>query len=801
MQTAPPTQPKHTNALINETSPYLLQHAHNPVDWHPWGDEAFTEARERNIPVFLSIGYSTCYWCHVMERESFENEAIAKIMNERFVCIKVDREERPDIDEIYMAATTIFTGSGGWPMSVFLEPNSRKPFYAGTYFPAEPAYGRPSFPQLLTGLSDAWISQHDQVIEQADKIAAAVIEQVAATHQQPVAVGQTQLSSATAALLQRFDKTNGGFGGAPKFPQPVYLDYLLDFRDFTDDDTRKAIDKAAKKTLDAMAIGGINDQIAGGFHRYATDAVWTVPHFEKMLYDNAQLAALYARAASIYNDPFYARTAARTLDYTLREMTTQTEPGSTGFYSAQDAEVDGKEGLNYLWTKAEIEQVLAKDSEESSLALDLYGLNSGPNFQDPHHPEEPKRNVLRMDTRPDTYAAKHNLSTVELLTRLDTINEKLLAVRDNRKQPRLDDKVLVAWNGLLIAALVDAGQALDEPRYIEAAQHAADFILEHMRSTDPEYTGQLLRTYRANVAKVPGVLEDYAMFIAGLIKLHQSPLARNKMPLGTITALADQAHKLFADESGSYYDTRANQPDLFVRTRSFHDGAVPSAIGVMLNNLVDLADLTAADESQSAIYKARAAKLLNAMSPNLASSPVSSINAARALIHMLEHEDDYAKLGAFKPSATGSSGGVNQPKPIASPVKVLVSTDTITVADDQPASFKIALEINKGYHIVAAEPGDSEAAKLLLPLRVGLTKGQGIAIYADYPKGTAYGIPSVGTFNVNKDRIEFEVAIEKAPGVGPTPGAPVIGISFQACDDSTCQAPETVELDIEIIID
>jgi len=791
------TQPKHTNALINETSPYLLQHAHNPVDWHPWGDEAFAEARERNIPVFLSIGYSTCYWCHVMERESFENEAIAKIMNERFVCIKVDREERPDIDEIYMAATTIFTGSGGWPMSVFLEPNSRKPFYAGTYFPPEPAYGRPSFPQLLEGLSDAWKNQHDQVIEQAESIANAVIQQVAAAHKQPVAVGQAQLSAATSALLQRFDQTNGGFGGSPKFPQPVYLDYLLDFREFTDDDTRKAIDKAAKKTLDAMAIGGINDQIGGGFHRYAVDEFWTVPHFEKMLYDNAQLAALYARAATIYNDPFYARTAARTLDYCLREMTTQTEPGSTGFYSAQDAEVDGKEGLNYLWTKSEIESILGKGSDESNLALDLYSLNSGPNFQDPHHPEEPKRNVLRMDTRPEPYASMHAMPIGAFYAQLDSINAKLLAERTKRKQPRLDDKVLVAWNGLLIAALVDAGQALDEPKYIEAAQHAADFILEHMQDQD----GQLLRAYRANVAKVPAVLEDYAMLIAGLIKLHQSPLVRNQTSLETITTLADQAHELFADESGAYYDTRANQPDLFVRTRSFHDGAVPSAIGVMLNNLVDLADLTAADESQSAIYKARAAKLLNAASPALAASPVSSINSARALIHMLEHEEDYAKLSAFKPSATGSSGGVNQPKPISPPVKVLVSTDTITVADDQPASFKIALEIDEGYHIVAAEPGDSEAAKLLLPLRVGLIQGQGIAIYADYPKGTPYGLDSVGTFNINKDRIEFEVAIEKAPGVGPTPGAPIIGVSFQACDDSTCQAPQTVELDIEIIIE
>ena len=363
------TQPTHTNALANETSPYLLQHAHNPVNWYPWSDEAFAEAQRRNVPVFLSIGYSTCYWCHVMERESFESEAIAKIMNEHFVCIKVDREERPDIDDIYMAATTIFSGSGGWPMSVFLVPKFRKPFYAGTYFPAEPAYGRPSFPQLLEGLSDAWKNQNDKVIEQADSIAAAVIEQVASANQSPVPVGQPQLTNATSSLLQRFDQTNGGFGGSPKFPQPVYLDYLLDFRQHTDEGTRKAIDKAAKKTLDAMAIGGLNDQIGGGFHRYSVDAFWTVPHFEKMLYDNAQLARLYARASVIYNDKFYARIAQRTLDYCLHEMTDQSEPGSTGFYSAQDAEVDGKEGLNYLWTKDQINTALGEDTNEAHSPL------------------------------------------------------------------------------------------------------------------------------------------------------------------------------------------------------------------------------------------------------------------------------------------------------------------------------------------------------------------------------------------------------------------------------------------------
>ncbi|MGV6815196.1 MAG: thioredoxin domain-containing protein [Phycisphaerales bacterium] len=794
-----PTQslPEHTNLLINETSPYLLQHAHNPVDWHPWGDAAFAEARERNIPVFLSIGYSTCYWCHVMERESFENEAIAKIMNERFVCIKVDREERPDIDDIYMAATTIFTGSGGWPMSVFLEPMTRKPFYAGTYFPAEAAYGRPSFPQLLTGLSDAWVSQHDQVIEQADKIADAVIEQVAADHQKPVSVGLPELTKGTATLLQRFDKVNGGFGGAPKFPQPVFLEYLLDFREHTDDGTRDAIDVAVRKTLDAMANGGINDQVGGGFHRYSTDGFWTVPHFEKMLYDNAQLANVYARASVIYRDRYYARIAERTIEYCLREMTSQNEPGAVGFYSAQDAEVDGREGLNYLWTMDEINEVLGKGTKEAKLILDIYGLNAGTNFQDPHHPDEPKRNVLRLEARLDELAKKSALSKNEFYELIDEINAKLYEVRQKRKQPRLDDKVLAAWNGLLISALVEAGEALGEPRYIEAAQHASGFILEHMRSTQPEHEGQLLRAYRENVAKVPAVLEDYAMLIAGLIKLHKSPMDRGRTSIETILELADQAHELFADESGSYYDTRANQADLFVRTRSYHDGAVPSAIGVMLNNLVEIPLLVNADDALANRYRARAAKLLESISPSLAEFPMSSINSARAMIHMLEDEDDYAGLYAF----SGSEGAVSEEVPtIDSPVTVLASTNSISVSDDVPTSFKIAIEIEDGYHIVAADPGDSESAKLLLPLRVGLTKGQGIAVYADYPEGESYGIESLGRFMVNMGRIEFDVAVEKAPGVGPTPGAPVIGVSFQACNDSACQAPRTVELDIAIII-
>tara|TARA_R110002072_G_scaffold42064_12_gene118075 strand:+ start:6728 stop:9118 length:2391 start_codon:yes stop_codon:yes gene_type:complete len=783
--------PTHTNALAGETSPYLLQHAHNPVDWFPWGDEAFAEARRRDVPVFLSIGYSTCYWCHVMERESFEHETVAKVMNERFVCIKVDREERPDIDEIYMAATTIFSGSGGWPMSVFLEPESRKPFYAGTYFPPEPAHGRPSFTQLLEGLSQAWKEQNQQVIEQAESIATAVIEQVASSDSEPIALGEGQLSAATSALLQRFDPTNGGFSGAPKFPQPVFLEYLLAFRAHTDEGTRIAIDKAVKKTLDAMAMGGLNDQIGGGFHRYSVDSFWTVPHFEKMLYDNAQLAGVYTRAAAVYGDAYYERIARKTLDYALSEMTEQSQPGSAGFYSAQDAEVDGREGLNYLWTPEQINEVLGEGTPEAKLALDLYGLDSGPNFQDPHHPNEPKRSVLRLEARLDELADRSPMSDAEFVASVDGINAKLMEARTKRKQPGLDDKVIVSWNGLLIAALVEAGEAFNEPRYVQAAERAAGFILSNMK---PD---QLVRAYRANIAKVPGLLEDYAMLLSGLIKLHRSSMVDGVPSIETIIELADEAHGLFAGVGGAYFDTRAQQADLFVRTKSVHDGAIPSASGVMLHNLIDIAELVAGDEAQATKFRTRAAGLLESISGALAGFPMSAINSARALIKMLEQEPVYAPIYLFgDPTAKQT-----KPKSKAeSPVQVLVSTASIEVGDDQPSSFKIALEIKDGYHIVAADPGESQAAKGLHPLRVGLTRGQGVAVYADYPQGESYGLESVGEFNINTGRIEFEVAIEKAPGVGPTPGTPMLGISFQACTDSACQAPAAVELDIEIVI-
>jgi len=780
----PQANPKHTNRLAQESSPYLLQHAHNPVDWYPWCDEAFAEAKRRGVAVFLSIGYSTCYWCHVMERECFEDETIAQQMNERFVCIKVDREQRPDIDDLYMAATQIFTGSGGWPMSVFLDPETRKPFWCGTYFPPRPMHGRPSFPQILEGLSGAFNDKREEIRQQSESIADAVHEQLT-LDTKPVQIGVPQITRTTTALLTQFDRINGGFGGAPKFPQPVYLQYLLDVRAITDPQTQEAIDAVVRKTLDSMAIGGINDHAGGGFHRYAVDAVWTVPHFEKMLYDNAQLSELYARASVEYDDTLYAHTTRRTLDYVLREMTGDGEPGATGFFSAQDAEVDGREGLNYLWTGEEFDQVLGDNSD---FAKRLYGLDHGPNFQDPHHPDDPRRSVLRLEDRPDRVASTLGISEEELMTRMASINARLLNARSKRKQPGLDDKVLCAWNGMMISGLIAGGETLGERKYIEAAEHAARFILTHMRTGD----GTLARAYRNGTASIPALLEDYAMLVRGLLALHLADDSREGGMLREAIKLMEEAQEAFGDPDGGYHDTRADEQDLFVRARSTYDGAVPSGTSVMFNNLVTLARITGED-----LWVDRAVGALNALSAAISKNGVGVINSTRQLLAMMTMRPLIGERYDFMMEIEEDTSGA-RPK---GPVAVFVSESDLKVGEDTPGSFEIALEIDDGYHIVAADPGTGDAASGLVPLRVGLISGQGVAVYGDYPEGEDYGVAGVGTIRVHSGRIEFTVAIEKATGVGPTPGEPILGVSFQACTDSACQKPQTVELKIRVAVE
>ncbi len=484
------------NRLAAESSPYLLLHAHNPVDWYPWGEEAFETARTEDRPIFLSVGYSTCYWCHVMERESFSDPEVARAMNESFVNIKVDREERPDIDEIYMTATQLMTRAGGWPNSVFLTPEL-KPFFAGTYFPPRDGLGRPAFSQVLQALRQAWLLQRADLIQRAEALADAMKLNLSGSSEPAAVLPDPNLAdSLQSDLAGRFDGDRGGFGPAPRFPSPSNLDFLHD----------RASDEQARRmlvvTLDHMARGGIMDQLAGGFHRYSTDADWLVPHFEKMLYDNAALARLYAETAPLAPSKGFDRVARFTLDFVLREMTS----AEGGFLSAIDAETDGHEGAYYTWTEADLEEALP--SPDGDLFRAVYGLHGPPTF-------EADRYVVHLPEPLGDAAGKAGLEEDELRRQLEPGRKALLAARDRRERPLTDDKVLTDWNGLMIGAMARVGELLGESRYVEAARRAAEFVLARLRDD----TGTLLHSFREGRARVPAFLDDYAFFIEGLLRL------------------------------------------------------------------------------------------------------------------------------------------------------------------------------------------------------------------------------------------------------------------------------------------
>ncbi|HEX9188262.1 MAG TPA: thioredoxin domain-containing protein, partial [Vicinamibacteria bacterium] len=484
------------NRLARESSPYLLLHKDNPVDWYPWGEEAFARARAEDKPIFLSVGYSTCYWCHVMERESFSRPEIAREMNEGFVCVKVDREERPDVDEIYMAATQLITRAGGWPNSVFLTPDL-KPFFAGTYFPPADGRGRPGLPRVLQGLREAWLFRRAELLQQAEVVAEAMEQHLRASGGKAASLPGEELGDAVEeALAARFDPEWGGFGRAPKFPSPANLFFLLE---------RAAGERAREMlvaTLDRMARGGLMDQLAGGFHRYSTDEAWLVPHFEKMLYDNASLAWLYAEASALAPGQGFDRTAFATLDFVLREMTGP----EGGFLSAIDAETDGHEGAYYTWTAEELEALLP--GPDGGLFRAVYGLEGPPTF-------EGERYVLFLHTPLAEQARTGGLSEAELLRRLAPGRRALLEARSRRERPLTDDKVLSDWNGLMIGAMARAGARLAEARYVAAAERAAAFVLSRMASG-----GILFHALRGDGAHVPAFLDDYAFLVEGLLELH-----------------------------------------------------------------------------------------------------------------------------------------------------------------------------------------------------------------------------------------------------------------------------------------
>jgi uncharacterized protein len=583
----------HSNRLIQEKSPYLQQHAHNPVDWYPWGEEAFEKARREDKPIFLSIGYSTCHWCHVMEHESFENEAIAELVNRWFVPIKVDREERPDIDRIYMNYVQATTGSGGWPMSVWLTPDL-KPFVGGTYFPPENKYGRAGFPVILERIAQAWQNDREKILSTSAGIMEQLRVQAGTSEVGADRVELAILDSAFNQFRRSFDSRLGGFGGAPKFPRPSVHNFLLRYWKRTGRDEARDM---VVETLLAMEKGGMHDQLGGGFHRYSVDEYWFVPHFEKMLYDQAQLVISYLEGFQITQDETLARAARRTLDYVMRDMTA---PGG-GFYSAEDADSAGdaahpnqkSEGAFYIWSWQEVVELLGE--ERAQQFARRYGMEPDGNVEnDPHHEFTGKNILFQAQAEPDTGEA-----------------EKILfEARAKRPRPHLDDKILTAWNGLMISAFAKGAAVLNEPSYSNAARRAADFLLNTMLQPD----GTLLRRFRDGDAAISGMLDDYAFLAQGLLDLYESTF--DFRYLDAAIALTKKQRELLEDEGGGFFASAHEDTSRLMRIKDDYDGAEPSGNSVALLNLLRLSRIT--DKSE---FETSARKMIAVFQPKLIAAP------------------------------------------------------------------------------------------------------------------------------------------------------------------------------------
>ncbi len=561
------------NRLLSERSPYLLQHAYNPVQWYPWGEDAFDAARKEDRPIFLSVGYSTCHWCHVMARESFEDPGVAALMNRTFICIKVDREERPDIDQIYMALALRMTGRGGWPLTIIMTPD-RQPFFAATYIPKNGRFGQAGLMELIPKIREMWINNRKELLASADRFMNNLKMDNSREAPSPEASSKdldaSILSQGYEGLSSIYDAQNGGFGTAPKFPTAHNLLFLLRYW------KRSKIENAlamVETTLQAMRMGGIYDQVGFGFHRYSTDAEWFIPHFEKMLYDQALLVMAYAEAFQATGKDEYAKVAREILEYVLRDMTSS----NGAFFSAEDADSEGEEGKFYLWTAEELREILER--EELQLMIRLFDVHERGNF-------EKERNILRLRSSPEDAAAVLKISEQELQIRLEKIRQKLFAARRKRIRPLKDDKILTDWNGLMIAALSRAAQALQEPRYAAAAKRAADFILEKMRTPQ----GRLLHRYRGE-AGIQANLDDYAFLIWGLIDLYETVFEVVYLQAALQQSQVMLEH-FWDGEKGGLFFTPDDAKDLPIRQKEFYDGAVPSGNSAAMLNLLRLSRLT-----------------------------------------------------------------------------------------------------------------------------------------------------------------------------------------------------------------
>jgi hypothetical protein len=637
MQSTAHADEKKPNHLITEKSPYLIQHAYNPVDWYPWGDEAFKKAREENKPIFLSIGYSTCHWCHVMEHESFEDPGIAQYLNEHFVSIKVDREERPDIDQIYMSYVISATGSGGWPMTVFMGAD-KKPFFGGTYFAPAEAHGRPSFKRVLEFIENAWRTKQDQIKTSGDQFIDYLRDRSSvALPDGGKLPDEGVLTSAFRSFYSGYDGVHGGFGRAPKFPSAHNLLFILRYYNRSGDEDAFSM---VETTLKKMAQGGMRDQIGGGFHRYSVDREWFVPHFEKMLYDQAMLLRAYTEMYQMTQDPAYSKVAREICEYVLRDMT----DAAGGFYSAEDADslessaaAHKREGAFYVWRADEMRALLTE--KEFKVASLLYGVEEAGNVtpaQDPMK-EFTGVNILKLARTAEEAARELEIGTPEVEALIQSANSKLFAARGKRPRPHLDDKILTDWNGLMIAHLTAASQALGEPRYLAAAEKAMDFVLKHCVDAD----GRLLHRYRAGEAAIAGQLDDYAFLTYGLLELYLAT-GREKY-LGLAQSHADRILLDFRDAAGPggfFMTTEAGSSDLISRPKDLTDGALPSGNSIAVLDLVILETIR-----RDGKYGAAADRELKFLSTQWTESPTAFGQALSSLDFWLGPQSEVVIAG------------------------------------------------------------------------------------------------------------------------------------------------------------
>jgi uncharacterized protein YyaL (SSP411 family) len=791
---APPDDGRPANRLAKETSPYLLLHAHNPVDWYPWGPEAFAKARAENRPIFLSVGYSSCYWCHVMERESFEDAEIARFLNAHFVCIKVDREERPDVDHIYMTALqAIGPGGGGWPMSMFLAPDGR-PFFGVTYLPPRDRDGSTGFLGLITAVSKGWARDRAEIDKSADALSDAVKQRLRGEKARPgVPLSRFWAVRGLDGLAEQYDAEYGGFGfnpknpRRPKFPEPANLVFLLDqhLRKAAGRNARQEATKAeggavaplememVRVTLDRMARGGIRDHLAGGYHRYSTDRSWAVPHFEKMLYDNAQLASVHLMAFELTGDPRWRAEAETTFAFVERSMTAP----EGGFYSALDAETKAGEGAYYVWTRDEVKAVLGDGPDADAFAR-VYGLTGEPNF-------EGGRYVL-LEPRPRAEQAEALKTTpAELEARLVPLRARLLAAREKRPAPMRDDKVLTGWNGLMIAAYADGYRVLRVEKYRRASEAAAEFLLKRLRT--PE--GRLLRTYRAGQAKLPAYLEDYAFLAHGLVRLHAA--TGEARWLREARALVDRMIADFEDrEDGGFFFTAEGHESLLARPKDPLDNALPSGNSVAILDLLALHKATG--ESS---YLEHAGKALRAFGTPMSRLPYAMPVMLVGLERYLDQEREPGRA-APEPGIAGADD--DAPRTVTATARA-AGDAAAAIAAGGEFDAVVAVAIGRGWHIYANPAGAPELRPTTLKIDPS-SAGSATLVDVKYPAGEVKALASTGSDKaaLYDGKVQITARIRLADQAEPGPLRLTFRLSYQACNDRLCLAPAHLEIPLDV---